>query len=130
MCHRHGHDRFINLVVRMSKGGKTTSDVHVLRVYSCFKVVPQEEQNELGRSTFVRCPAQLFNLASLHQGLLRLAMEHPLVGMDPLLVNEGPLFPSTSARTQRGAVGVAKAMPEKEINSRFPSTLVASARTW
>lgn len=96
-----------------------TSDVLVLRVYSCFAKVAAEELEELGRSNVIRCSAQHVNLPSLYQGLVSLAMEHPLVAMDPLILADTPLFTSTAARTRRGAVGAIKSMSENEIHTRF-----------
>lgn len=115
----HGHHRFINVVVRVTKRGDRTSDVLVMRIYSCFSEVSAEEQEELGRSNVMRCPSQHLNLPSLYQGLLSLAMEHPLVSMDPLVLADTPLFTSTAARTRRGAVGAIRPMSEHEMHSRF-----------
>lgn len=120
---RHSHHRYINLKLRVSKRGRTTTDVQMLRFYSCFAEVPEGEIEQLGSSNVVRCSAQHLNLPLLYQGLMSLAMEHPQVSMDPVALYELPLFTSTSARTQRGAVSIIKAMTDKEINARFGSDL-------
>lgn len=91
----------------------------VMRIFSCFAEVSAAEQEELGRSNVMRCPSQHLNLPSLYQGLLCLAIEHPLVSMDPLILADTPLFTSTSARSRRGAVGAIRPMSEHEMHSRF-----------
>ncbi|KAK1857424.1 hypothetical protein I4F81_000042 [Pyropia yezoensis] len=115
----HGHHRFINVKVRVTKRGDKTSDVLVLRIFSCFAEVSDEEQEELGQPSVIRCSAQHVNLPSLYQGLISLAMEHPLVSMDPLVLADTPLFTFTTVRTRRGAVSAIKPMSENEIHSRF-----------
>lgn len=103
----------------MTKRGDKTSDVLIMRAYSCFAVASSEERDELGASHVIRCSGQHVNLPSMYQGLVSLAMEHPLVSMDPLVLADTPLLTWTTVRTRRGAVGAIKAMSANEIHSRF-----------
>eukprot|EP00170_Pyropia_yezoensis_P002454 contig_10277_g2458 len=88
----HGHHRFINVAIRVTKRGYNTSDVLIMRAYSCFAVVSSAERDDLGASNVIRCSGQHVNLPSLYQGLVSMAMEHPLVSMDPLVLADTPLF--------------------------------------
>ena len=123
--YRHGHHRYINILLRVTKRGTKTTDVKTLRLYSCFANVSEAECDAIGHSNVLRCTSHRLNIPLLFQGILHLAINHPAVGMDTVALFDKPLFFALSVRSSTGVISFPRPMSANEVNSRFAADLAA-----
>jgi len=122
---RHGHYRYINIMLRVTKRDRTTTDFKTLRLYSCYPSVTPKECAAIGQCNVMWCPSQHLSIPLLFQGTFLLAVNHPAVGMDTVMLFDQPLFFALSARSSSGFVCHPRPMTANEVNARFAADLAA-----
>lgn len=120
---RHNHPRFLDVTLRITKGGSKTTDMLVVRVYSFFACITEEEEAALGRSTFIQCSAEHVNLPQLFMGALFLASSCPAVSGCCGMLAKMPVFPSMSSTGKRDKVIFQRMRTLAEINGRLARDL-------
>jgi len=121
--YRHGHHRFFEVALRVTKTGASTNDVLNVRVFSFFANVSTEEEKHHGVQAFVQCPSEELNLPQLLQPVVLFSLSAPGVHMDMVILAEQPIFPSLSQRTMAGCVAFFKKRSETDVNGRFVADL-------
>lgn len=127
---RHNHPRFVDVMLRITKGGSKTTDMLVVRVYSFFACITEEEKAALGRSTFIQCSAEHVNLPQLFMGALFLASSCPAVSGCCGMLAKMPVFPSMSSTGNRDEVIFQRMRTLAEINGRRESIFQVHCHVW
>lgn len=118
---RHKHPRFINVTLRVTKTGTTVTEMFIVRIYSYFAYVSQEEEDRLGSQTVIQCNTEDTNLPQLFKGVLVLAASSPVAGNNGAILSEMPVFPHMSTGGSRHSVLFLR--PRTDINERLTRDL-------
>lgn len=121
--YRHKHPRFLDIKLRVTKGGSKTTDLLILRVFSYYAHVSEEEEMSLGRSTFIQCSAPYTNLPQLLMGAVFLVSSSPAVVGCGSMLADLPVFPSMSTGGKRDRVIFLRPRTHPEINGRLTRDL-------
>lgn len=119
---RHRHPRFINVTLRVTKNGTKTTDLLIIRVYSFFAFVSEEEEEALGNSTVIQCASEHMNLPQLFMGALCLAAGSPSVANNGSILADLPLFPCMSSGKSFKVI-FNRRRTSQEINDRLARDL-------
>lgn len=123
IAHRHNHQRYVEVKLRITKTGQHTSDVMTLRLFSFFCDMSKADKEDESITAYVQCPGEHLNIPQLLQPLILFACSAPGVRMDMGVISEQPLFPSQSVRNVAGTVTFFKMKSETEVNARFAADL-------
>ena len=123
IAHRHNHQRYVEVKLRITKTGQDTSDVMTLRLFSFFCDMSKADKEDESITAYVQCPGEHLNIPQLLQPLILFACSAPGVRMDMGVISEQPLFPSLSVRNVAGTVTFFKMKSETEVNARFAADL-------
>eukprot|EP00170_Pyropia_yezoensis_P001865 contig_7968_g1869 len=115
------HPRFLNGTLRITKNGTTITEMFIVRIYSYFAYVSQEEEDSLGSQTVIQCNTEETNLPQLFKGVLALAAASPVVGNNGAVLSDLPVFPQMSTAGNRHSVLFLR--PRTDINERLTRDL-------
>jgi len=113
----------MNLRLRLTQTGTSTTDVMTVRLFSFFTQVSAEEERELRQKGWFHCRSERLNFSKLSHAPLLFACFAMCAGMDEKTLLQQPLFPSPLVRSVSGAVRLFKSCSKSEINTRFVADL-------
>ncbi|KAK1869317.1 hypothetical protein I4F81_011795 [Pyropia yezoensis] len=117
----HKHPRFLNITLRITKNGTTVTEMFIVRLYSYFAYVSQEEEDSLGSPTVIPCNTEDTNLPQLFKGVLALAASSPVVGNNGAVLSDLPVIPQMSTAGNRHSDLLLR--PRTDINERLTRDL-------
>ncbi|KAK1869402.1 hypothetical protein I4F81_011879 [Pyropia yezoensis] len=115
------HPRFLNVTLRITKNGTTVTEMFIVRIYSYFAYVSQEEEDSLGSQTVIQCNTEETNLPQLFKGALALAAASPVVGNNGGVLSDLPVIPQMLTAGNRHSVFFLR--PRTDINERLTRDL-------
>lgn len=117
----HRHPRFLNVTLRVTKTGTSTTQMFIVRIYSYNPYVSPEEEAKLGSQTVIQCDTPEANLPQLFKGVLCMAAAAPVVDNNGAVLAQLPVFPHMSTGGGRNTVLFLR--PRTNINERLTRDL-------